>query len=455
MTPNRSLVLSLELKNLMRTDLLHHIDADFPFDLIDEYKPVETTVMSRDRVYNVENTLLTMVMSAFSEDKSLKQSVITFKQVFELKGEQLKQTEDLALQKAKDAQLSSSEFKRPGRPSHFLSHLPKSKIKEVSDNTAAYTKARGRLELGLVKKVFDYSADSHGVNPKRWYDMKVAVTDGTYFQMQDTKELKAKYFIKEGDSAYPQGLLQCILCQGSGQIMNFKIGTRHQSELELVKPLISQLEAGTLLLADDLYSTYAIFSLIQKQGCHLIVPGKRERNYEVLKKIADGDEIVSLNKTKKPEWLSKEEWADISGEISLRRISYPSLIDETKEWILFTTITNEAIKKEAIILKYVTRWDIEITIREIKTIMGINIARSKTEDMVFKEITVALTAYNMIRKMIAKSVDETDFSPQGHFFQKCFEANEELLIDKKGRLYQRWSPGRYGKAVTTDQTTSN
>ncbi len=77
--------------------------------------------------------------------------------------------------------------------------------------------------------------------------------------------------------------------------------------------------------------------------------------------------------------------------------------------------------------------------------MGINIARSKTEDMVLKEITIALTAYNMIRKIIAKSVEQTDFSPQSHFLQKCFETDQGLLVDKKGRVYQRWSPGRYGQ----------
>jgi hypothetical protein len=451
MTPNRSLALSIELKALMRTDLLHSIDTEFPFDLIERHQPLEGRKTPRDRVYNTENTLLTMILSALSEDKSLKQSVIIFKEVFELKGARLRQTEELRLQKEHELQLLAGGVRKRGRPRHFLSHLPKSKLNEVSDNTAAYTKARGRLEIGLAKKVFDYSADLKRLNGKQWHGTNVAITDGTYFQMQDTKALKEKYFVKEGDGAYPQALLQCVLWQGSGQIMNFQIGTRHQSELELVKPLIGKLAAGTLLLADDLYSTYAIFSLIQMQGCHIIVPGKRERNYTVIQKIADGDEIVILDKTKKPDWLSGEDWRKIDSKITMRRISYPSFIDESKEWVLFTTITNEKIAKEEIILKYATRWDIEITIREIKTIMDINIARSKTEEMVFKEMTVALTAYNIIRKLIAKSVDQTDFSPQGNFVQKCFENNQGLLIDKKGRIYQRWSPGRTAKNVETNQ----
>ena len=456
MTPNRSLPISLELQTIMRTDLLRNIDTGFPFELIEIHGSLENKKATRDRVFNIENTLLTMLMSAFNEDKSLKQSVNTFKEVFELKGAQLKEKETLALQQIKEKhRLSCGEPKRRGRPSLYISRLPKSKVKEVSDNTAAYAKARGRLDIGLVKKVFAYSTDFKELNAKKWHGMHVAVTDGTYFQMQDTEELRKKYYVKEGDNAYPQGLLRTILWQGGGQVLDFEIGTRHQSELELVKPLIEKLPTGNLLLADDLYSTYAIFCLIQKKGCHIIVPGKRERNYKVIKKFSDGDQIVELCKTSKPAWLSKAEWQQLADKITMRRISYASLENENEERVLYTTITNEKIKKEEIILKYTTRWDIEITIREIKTIMGINIARSKTEDMVVKEITIALTAYNMIRKIIAKSVEQTDFSPQSHFLQKCFKADQGLLVDKKGRVYQRWSTGRYGKTTGTNLKTNN
>jgi hypothetical protein len=303
----------------------------------------------------------------------------------------------------------------------------------------------------LVNKVFEYSADfKKELNGKKWYGMSTFITDGTYFQMQDTPELRKKYFVKEGSNAYPQGLLQAVLSQGSGQVYAFKIGTRHQSELELVKPLIENLPEGSLLLADDLYSTYAVFCLMQKKGCHIIVPGKRDRNYRVIKKLSKGDEIVELSKTNKPAWLSKEEWDQFPAKIIMRRVTYPSVNDEQKECVLYTSIQDEQISTSEVILKYTTRWDIEITIREIKTIMGINIARSKTEDMVKKEITVALTAYNMIRKIISKSVEQTDFSPQSNFLQECFEANQNLLVDKKGRVYHHWSPGRNGQAITTN-----
>ena len=454
MTPNRSLSISLQLRALMRTDFLHKLDEDFPFDLIANYQSDESTKVKRDRIYNEENTLLTMLITAINEDKSLKQSVNIFKEVFELKGKEIKEKEliELQLEQAEETRsIKAGATRKRGRPRLYTSLLPKSKELEISDNTAAFTKARARLSNGLVNKVFEYSADlKKKSNDNKWYGMSTFITDGTYFQMQDTVELRKKYFVKEGDNAYPQGLLQSVLSQGSGQVYAFKIGTRHQSELELVKPLIEKLPEGSLLLADDFYSTYAVFCLMQKKECHLIVPGKRDRNYTVIKKLSNGDEIVELPKTNKPNWLSKEEWEVFPAKIIMRRITYSSVNDEQKECVLYTSVTDEQISTSQIILKYTTRWDIEITIREIKTIMGINIARSKTGAMVKKEITVALTAYNMIRKIISKSVEQTDFSPQGNFLQECFEANQNLLVDKKGRVYHHWSPGRKGQAVTTD-----
>lgn len=269
MTPNRSLAISFELKELMRKDLLHNLDKDFPYDLIWNHRPADGAKVKRDRMYNEENTLLTMLATAIGEDKSLKQSVNIFKEVFEMKGKEIKEKEALQLnaeQVEESRSLATGAAKKRGRRRLYASRLPKSKALEVSDNTAAYAKARGRLDKGLINKVFYHSVDFRELNAKKWYDMDTFVTDGTYFQMQDSEVLRKKYFVNPGDNAYPQGLLQTVLRQGSGQVHAFTIGTRHQSELELVTPLIKALPAGSLLLADDFYSTYAIFSLIQKKA---------------------------------------------------------------------------------------------------------------------------------------------------------------------------------------------
>src|SRR5580658_6893322 len=219
MTPNYSLELSLQMKTLIRTDLLQQISTEFPFELIES---MENSIAGkkRDRVFSGSSTLLTMLVTAVHEDKSLQESVNIFKQVFESRGEEMKEKEknELEKERLKDA----ATEKRTGRPKLYQSQLPKSKTQSISGNTAAYSKARQRRDHELVKAVFDYSKDFSNIRQPLWHDMKTYNTDGTYAQMQDSEELRKKYYVLEDDNAYPQALLQGIVQQGTGQIICFE-----------------------------------------------------------------------------------------------------------------------------------------------------------------------------------------------------------------------------------------
>jgi len=170
------------------------------------------------------------------------------------------------------------------------------------------------------------------------------------------------------------------------------------------------------------------------------VPAKRDRNYEVIETISKGDEIIRI---KAPASRSKwPEHNEAAKELIIRRIQCKSL--EGQEYTLHTTVLDKHIDKEEIQLLYLTRWDIEIGIREVKTIMDINILRSKTPDMALKELGVSLATYNLIRRIIYASIKDLPFSPKEDFIQKLYQGDQALLVDKKGRVYSRWSTGRRG-----------
>jgi hypothetical protein len=286
--------------------------------------------------------------------------------------------------------------------------------------------------------------------------MKTYIADGTYLQLQDTEDIKSQYVVKCQESSYPQALLQVLIRQGTGQISQFCLDSRQKSELSLVIPMIKKLKKNTLLLADDLYNTYYHFCLILSQGCHIIVAGKRDRNYKIVRQISENDQIVEISKTNCPNYIDKEEWENLPETILLRRISYTYPTKNGLESaILYTTILNDKITDVEIVAKYAMRWDIEISIREIKTIMDINVLRSKSREMLFKELLIALIAYNLIRKVIAKSADKVGFSPQKDILQKCNPFGRTVLLDKKGRVFFKWSPGRYGYVNGANQQTPN
>jgi hypothetical protein len=454
MTSNESLNLSLQVNDLLKTDLSHVFFDDIPFDLIETHAR-ELIPDSRDRIFTPTSVIATMLLSATKEDKSLQEAVNTFKLVFEHNAQKVSDAEAIQLEQEKinDSQVK----KKAGRPKKYESRMPKSHQKPLSESTAGFSMARTRLDTRLVQTVYEHSVDFGDLETESWHGLKTYITDGTYLQLQDSEDLKSEYFVKGMEDSYPQALLQGFIRQGSGQVSQFAIASRQTSELALVAPMIQKMEEGSLLLADDLYSTYYHFCMILLQGCHMIVPGKRSRNYKVMRKINENDQIVEISKPSRcPVYVCKKEWKKLPDKINMRRIeySYPTK-NGSEQAVLYTTIVDYKITSAEIVAKYAMRWDIEISIREVKTIMDINVLRSKSKNMVLKELFIALTAYNLVRKVIAKSADKVGFSPQKDIFPKLNSSGRTVFLDKRGRVLFKKSPGRYGHTNGANKQTSN
>lgn len=438
MKMNRSLGISTEIQKQLNDNRLGMLNSVYPKEFL-QYKKSDN---SRDRIFTTSNTLQTMVVTATMQDKTLKNSVnlhyISHQKERELEAQHLK--EKIKKEK-KDEKIKP---RKAGRPRLFKAELPKSKKEDFSLNTAAYSKARKRVPLELTESLFHQSVIRDAKNSySHWFGYRVFIGDGTYVQMQDNKELREKYAVKHNgieSDGYPQGLLETITERGTGQIFSYDLSNRHTSELELFYNMTDDLPPQSILLVDDLYNTYEIFSKLESLHVKIIVPGKRKRNYTVVKKIDEYDEIVTIKKPEtRPVWLPKNA-ISLPEEIRLRRIQCVS--PDGKSYILYTSVLDEKIKKEDIVNLYFTRWDVEVSIREIKTIMDINILRSKSDEMIKKELAISLSAYNLIRKIIYNGIKDMPFSPKEDFFQEFYSINKNIFIDKKGRVYNQWSTGR-------------
>ena len=438
MKMNRSLGISTEIQKQLNDNRLGMLNSVYPKELL-QYKEFNN---SRDRIFTIPNTLQTMLVTATMQDKTLKNSVnlhyTSHQKERKLQSEYLKEK----IKKEKEEE--KTKPRKAGRPKLFKAELPKSKKEDFSLNTAAYSKARKRVPLKLAENLFHKSIIRDVKNDySHWFGYRVFIGDGTYVQMQDNKELRERYAVKYNgieSEGYPQGLLETITERGTGQIFSYNLSNRHTGELELFYGMMDDLPPQSVLLVDDLYNTYETFSKLESIDVKIIVPGKRKRNYTVVKTIERGDEIVAIKKpATRPKWLP-ENAVSLPEEIKLRRIQCVS--PEGKSYVLYTSILDEEIKKEDIINMYFTRWDIEVSIREIKTIMDINILRSKSDEMIKKELAVSLSAYNLIRMIIYNGIKDMPFSPKENFFQEFYTLNKNIFIDKKGRVYNQWSTGR-------------
>jgi hypothetical protein len=436
MKNNRSLAISAEISSLQKNNLLTVLSNHIPSEIYTN----DSTENRRDRVFSSAATIETMLLTATQEDKSLKNSVLLFYASHQKKRELLQQELD-ELKKQEQSEGTKSLNRKAGRPRKHERKIPRSKQKDISLNTSAYSKARKRLPVELTEKLFSHSKLQNVRNKySHFHGLRVFEADGTYLQLQDTAEIKEDFPIKDKRSgAYPQALLTAIIERGTGQVFQYVLSSRLVSELQSFNAIQSNLPKKSVILFDALYNCYETLSQCFMDSVDFVVPSKNPRNYKVIESYSATDQIIEIKAPKR-----RSRWADKDKEtipsITLRRIECYS--PDGKKYVLFTSLTDKAISKDEIQILYLTRWDIEISIREIKTIMDINILRSKTPEMLKKELNVSLAAYNLIRTIIYESIKDFPFSPERDFIYELYSHHKKLFIDKKGRVYKRWSSGR-------------
>ncbi|MHB1688445.1 MAG: hypothetical protein ACYCVH_13875 [Ignavibacteriaceae bacterium] len=181
MTPNLSLLRSNQLREFLRIDYLKSLWGVFPFEVIDSYDRKGT----RDRVYSTENTIMAMVYTSTMEDKTLENAADIFKRIHDSQKERILKNATDALEQEKAEDQKNLEIKR-GRKKKYKLKIPKSKTSEISDNTAAYSKARKRVSLELMEQLFYKTRENIDLKTL-WYSMETYLTDGTYVQMQYRK----------------------------------------------------------------------------------------------------------------------------------------------------------------------------------------------------------------------------------------------------------------------------
>lgn len=436
MKNNRSLKLSHMLKHKLTEDLFSPFQEMFPTDIIMEEPK---TSERRNRVFTQENTLLAMTLSSLQPDSSLQQSVQLFSRIHD---QQAKALQELARKEI--AEYKASGKKRVGRPRKDEVSLPKSKQKPISLNTSAYSQARNRLDLDYMQKVFRETSRRYK-RTEKFEGMEVYLADGTYFQTQDTASLRKVYEVSKRGSyqtepPFPQGLLQVIIRESDGLIVDYGISNRQSSELALVSPMLTGLPSGSLLIADDLYNSYGLFVRAQAEGIHLLVPGKRDRNYEVIEEYAEGDQIVELRASRRPSWYQQEE--ELPKSIRVRRIEVADSVDPSKTRVFYTTVLDKKINKYRLSNKFYSRWDVEVSILEIKSFLGLRHTRSKSPEMLEKEICAAMIAYNFVRVLIAKATESGGFPPSEAIYEEYYPSDRVQHIDRRGRVYVRVSTGR-------------
>lgn len=411
-------------------------------EIIEDYKK-QGTKKYRERIYGLNEVLNGMLYQALNDDKSEQNAVMFIAENYNHLRSEIETIQSMP-EPLEDNEL----VKRRGRPRKNKIKIQKSKLKEISLNTSSYDEARQRFPLELSELIFK------SIKPKLkakqlWYGHEVFIADGSTSKTVDTEELR-NYFMPKQDSN-PQPLpimrLEIMIDMYGGYIVDVDIDNYNSSEGKMLRKMSTSIPEKTILLADDLYSGYGHIAFCQGKGINIITQGKHKRKEKVEQKYCDNDEIVEWKSNIKPTWYLENDI--LPPTLRVRRISYRDPEHPDKMIYLYTTLLDaQKYKASDILALYLCRWDIEICLKEIKSILNMEYLRGKTVDMVMKEVYAHLILYNIIRIKMLETIgnNKADFFSHGKTLQgsSSILKAESGYVDRLGRSYARTSPGRNG-----------
>ena len=212
---------------------------------------------------------------------------------------------------------------------------------------------------------------------------------------------------KEG-LGFPCMKLAGIFSLASGGLEDYAAGTLHQHESVLFRSLWEGLDKGDILLGDRGFCSYAAMAGLARHGIDSVMRLHQARKVDFREgqRLGADDRLITWNKPQRTEAWSREEWEALPGSLSLRLIrlyvSTPGF--RTREVTLVTTLSDaKAYPADAIRALYAQRWEVDLHFHQIKILLGLDILRCKSPELIEKETLMHLIAYNLIRLLMQQA----------------------------------------------------
>jgi hypothetical protein len=324
-----------------------------------------------------------------------------------------------------------------------------------SAKTDPYCKARQRLPEKLLADL----ARSSGLELHRQVQplgllggRPIKIADGTTVSMPDTPANQKAY---PQQSAQKKGLgfplmrLVGLISLSCGAVLDVAMAPyqgKRTGETTLLRRLLGQLEAGDILLADAIFSTYSILALLLLQGVDLVShhDGRRHVDFRQGRQLGRYDHVVLWHKPVRSFWMSRKLYRALPETLTVRevKVEVSQKGFRRRHLLLVTTLLDPRVyPKDELATAFRCRWHAELDLRSIKHVMQMDVLRCKSPSMVRKEIWMHLLAYNLIRKLMAQAAAVVGICPRDISFKGtlqtlvAFAAAGWSCPDQRNELY--------------------
>ncbi len=207
---------------------------------------------------------------------------------------------------------------------------------------------------------------------------------------------------------------------------------KQTGENSLFRTLHDCLAPGDVVLFDRYFSGWFDLALLSARGVDVVVRKHQLRDTDFRKgqRLGAGDQLVCWRKPPRPKWMSRETYVALPGELTLRevRVRVTQKGFRTKELVVVTTLLDaEEYPADEIAELYRRRWQAELNLRSLKTVLQMDHLRCKTPHRVRNEFFMHLVAYNLIRRVMALAARDADTCPWQLSFKGALQTLNAFL----------------------------
>jgi hypothetical protein len=317
--------------------------------------------------------------------------------------------------------------------SRIIAHRAANGLETCSPNTASYCNARGRLLTGVLCTLAKRTAQqlqASAADQWKWNGRNVFIADGSHVSMPDTPENQASYPqppTQQPGLGFPLARVVVLLSLATGACLDLAIAPyagKGTGETTLLRAMYGTLKPGDVVLADALFDDYFLVCELRERGIDLVARAQYQRvASQTLQSGPDGD-ILLWQRPNKPHGMTGEQYRRYPKSLLMRQVTVDARDrnNRAEQFKVVTTILDASIDGGQFGDLYERRWDGEVDIRSIKSVMQMDVLRCKTPEMVHKEIWAHLLAYNLLRTVMAVAASEHGLEPRQVSFKGAKQA---------------------------------
>ena len=272
-----------------------------------------------------------------------------------------------------------------------------------------FCKARARLPIPVFQQAIAHmSQHAQAKGTQFWQGLRVAFVDGTTTTMPRTENNFNAFGAssnQHGSSHFP--LLRVLLLSCAGTFCDIAFGPYAVAEARLWIILLLRLPSNMLVIGDTTFCSYMALCLSQQRRSYLIAPVPSGRRTDTLvKTLGKNDELHCWSRPRSAHVIFPRLLATIPETIEVRIIHWTVRRKGYRDYsvTLCTTLLDPRLHPAEVIVElYLQRWNIELDIRTLKAVHGLEHLTAKSPKIIVREMYSSILAFNCARALMVEN----------------------------------------------------